>query len=158
VNKFMQDRWSWIEGTHGMRALLLDGLGDADLAFNPGGQNVTLGALLREIGEIEHAYVQSLKSFKQDFAYRNTAPGLDGSLAQLRAWYQTLDDEMKAIVSGFSDDDLHQTVERGGGFAPAVEVQLDIYLQALLIFFGKAVIYLRAMNKPLPKPVQDYIA
>jgi hypothetical protein len=29
---------------------------------------------------------------------------------------------------------------------------------ALLIFFGKVVVYLRAMNRPLPQTIQDYIA
>lgn len=38
-----------------------------------------------------------------------------------------------------------------------VEMQLDVYLQALLIFFGKVAIYLKAMNNPLPKTVQEYI-
>ncbi len=38
-----------------------------------------------------------------------------------------------------------------------VELQLDVYLQALLIFLGKATIYLKAMNKPLPQQIQEYI-
>jgi hypothetical protein len=38
-----------------------------------------------------------------------------------------------------------------------VELQLDVYLQALLIFFGKATIYLKAMNKALPQYIQEYI-
>ncbi len=157
MNRMMQMEWPWVEGTHGMRMQLLDSLSDADLAFNPGGQNMTLGALLREIGEIEHSYIQSLKTFKQDFAYRNTEAGLERSIAKLKAWYQALDDDMKAIVSGFSDGDLSKQVDRGGSPA-TIEFQLQTYLQALLIFFGKVVVYLRAMNRPLPQPVQDYIA
>jgi hypothetical protein len=38
-----------------------------------------------------------------------------------------------------------------------VDLQLDIYLQALLIFFGKAAVFLKATSKPLPKTMQDYI-
>jgi hypothetical protein len=82
--------------------------------------------------------------------------GLDSSVAQLKAWFQTLDDEMKATVSALSDVDLTKTVDRGG-FTMPVELQLDVYLQALLIFFGKATIYLKAMNKPLPQHIQEYI-
>src|SRR5439155_14015704 len=62
MNRYMQEKWPWIEGTHGMRSQLTDILSDADLAFNPGGQNMTLGMLLREIGEIEHSYIQSLQT------------------------------------------------------------------------------------------------
>ena len=156
MNRYMHEKWPWIEGTHGMRTQLLDILSDADLAFNPGGQNMTLGMLLREIGDIEHSYTQSLQTFKQDWSYHNTQAGLESSLTQLKAWYQTLDDEMKATVSALSDEDLTKTVDRGG-FSMPVDLQLDVYLQALLIFLGKATIYLKAMNKPLPQQMQEYI-
>src|SRR5438045_5331909 len=99
MNSYMQEKWPWIEGTHVMRAQLLDTLSDADLACCPGGQNMTLGALCREMGETEHSYVQSLKTFKQDWSYRNTEEKLESSVARLQAWFQTLDDEMKAAAS-----------------------------------------------------------
>ncbi len=156
MNSYMQEKWPWIEGTHAMRTQFLDTLSDADLAFSPGGQNMTLGALCREMGETEHSYMQSLKTFKQDWSYRNTEAGLESSVARLQAWFQTLDEEMKATVSALSDEDLKKTVDRGG-YAMPVELQLDVYLQALLIFFGKATIYLKAMNKALPQQVQEYI-
>ncbi len=155
MNRFMQERWGWIEGTHGMRIVLLDTLTDTDLKFSPGGQNMTLGALCREMGEVEYSYMQSLKTFKQDWTYRNTEPGLDSSVARLKAWYQTLDAEMKATVEAFSDEDLKREIDRG--FKVPAETQLDIYLQALLIFFGKASIFIKAMNRPLPDQIQGWI-
>ena len=36
---------------------------------------MTLGALCREMGEIEHSYIQSLKTFQQDWSYRNMEAG-----------------------------------------------------------------------------------
>ena len=100
-------------------------------------------------------YVQSLKTFQQDWSYRNTEAGLERSTARLKAWFQSLDEEMKTTASAFSDEDLNKTIERG--FAVPVELQLEIYLQALLIFFGKAAVYLKAMNKPLPQQMQEWI-
>jgi hypothetical protein len=151
----MQEQWPTFEGTHGMRTQLMDTLTDADLAFSPGGKNITLGALCREMGEVEYSYIQSLKTLKQDWAYRNSETGLDQSVARLKSWYQTLDDEMKAVLAAFSDEDFKKQIERG--FTLSVEVQMQVYLQALLIFFGKATIFLKAMNKPLPKMVEDWI-
>lgn len=156
MNKLMNELFPMIEGTHGMRTSLLDAISNSDMYYSPGGQTMRLGLLLREFGEIEHSYVESFKTFKQDFKYRNPAPGLETDLAQIRAWYQSLDDEMKSVVSGLSDEDLKKTIDRGS-FSPTVEVQLQIYLQALLIFFGKATIYLRAMNRPRPKMIEDWI-
>jgi hypothetical protein len=74
TNRMMQERWPWIEGSHMMRAQAMDLLDDADLAFNPGGENMTLGALCREIGEIEYSYLESLKTLKQDWSYRSQRP------------------------------------------------------------------------------------
>ncbi len=157
MNRFMQEKWSWIEASHAMRTELLDTLSDADLAFNPGGQNLTLGMLYHQMGEIEHAYVQSLKTFKQDWSYRNPEAVLVSNSAKLMAWYQMLDEQMKTAVSAFSDEDLKKLIDRSRGYSMPVEMQLDVYLQALLIFFGKVTIYLKAMKKPLPETVQEYI-
>src|SRR5436305_6813390 len=156
MNRYMQEKWPWIEGTHALRVQLLDILSDTDLAFSPGGQNMTLGALCREMGEIEHSYEQSLKTFQQDWSYHNTEADLESSVARLKAWFQTLDDELKATVAALSDEDLQKTIDRGGYSMP-VELQLDVYLQALLIFFGKVTIYLKAMNKPLPQHIKEHI-
>ena len=157
MNRLMNDKWSWVEGSHAMRAELMDALSDTDLAFTPGGQVMTLGALCCEMGEVEHSYLESFKTFKQNFDYHNTEAGLEGSVAKLKAWNQKLDDEMKAALSAYSDEDLNKTIERPSGYQVPIEMQLDIYLQALLIFFGKVTIYLRAMSKSLPKSMQDWI-
>ena len=156
MNRYLQEKWPWIEGSHGMRTQLLDCLSDADLAFSPGGKNMTLGALCREMGEVEYSYIQSLKTFKQDWSYHNGEPGLDSSVERLKAWNQALDEEMKAIVAAFSDEDFQKTIDRSGYPTP-LDMQLDVYLQALLIFFGKATIFFKAMNKELPQIFQEYI-
>jgi len=156
MNRYMQDRWSWIEGTHKVRLELLGQFSDADLRFNPGGTNMALGALWRESGDVEHSYIQSLKALKQDWSYSNTEPGIETSVERLAAWLARMDEEMRATVAAFSDEDLQKTVDRGG-FAVPVDVQLDIYLQALLIFLGKVSIFIRAMGRPLPENVQAFI-
>lgn len=156
VNRYFQEKWPWIEGTHGMRLQLLDALSDENLSFNPGGENVTLGALCRESGDVEYAYIQSLKTFKQDWSYHNETPGIETSVAQLKAWYQQMDEEIKAIVEAMSDDDLKKTIDRGGYPAP-VDSQLDIYLQALLIFFGKVSIYCKTLNIEMTSTFNEYI-
>src|SRR5437763_15719007 len=124
MNRMKNEKWPWVEAAHGMRTQLCESLSDADLAFSPGGQAMTFGALCREMGETEHSYTQSLKTFKQDWSYRNTEAGLEGSVARLQAWFQTLDEEMKATASALSDEDLKKTVDRGG-FAMPVHMQVD---------------------------------
>jgi hypothetical protein len=67
-----------------------------------------------------------------------------------------MDEEMKALVEGFSDDDLKKPVDRGGYPAP-VDMQLDVYLQAQLIFFGKASIYCKSLGIEMTPTFKEYI-
>ena len=157
MNSYMENKWSWIEASHGMRNGLVGTLTDADLSFSPGGQTMTLGALCREMGDIEHAYLESIKTFKQDFNYHNPDPSMETSVAKLVAWYQEMDEDLKATISAFSEEDLKKTVNRSSGFQAPVDMQLEIYIQALFIFFGKITIYLKIMNKPVDKSIQEYI-
>ncbi|MBL8156596.1 MAG: hypothetical protein JNM70_20630 [Anaerolineae bacterium] len=157
MNSVIEQKWSWVEGSNQLRDELMNSLSDADLAFTPGGQNISLGALCREMGEVQHSYNESFRTFSQSFDYRNTEPGLDGSVARLRAWYQALDADMKTLLSAMSEEDTHKMIDRGGGFALPVSLQVDVYLQALLIFFGKVSVFLKAMNRPLPKQMAEWI-
>ncbi len=157
MSQYMENKWSWVDGSHSMRNGLLENLTDNDLAFSPGGQTMSFGALWREMGEVEYAYIQSLKTFKTDFTYHTSDKSLESSVANLKAWFEKLDAEMKDIVSGFADDDFKKDIERASGYTMPLELQLDVYLQALLIFFGKATIYFKAMSKPVPPAVQEYV-
>jgi len=156
MKRFIQERWPWLEEVRGMRLQLLDILSNADLAFSPGGQNITLGALLRKMGDLEHSYIQSLQTGVRDLSYHNTEAGLESDITRLKAWFQALDDEMLDTISAFSNEDLTKRVDRGG-FHSTVEREVDHYGEAILIFFGKATIYLKAMNKPVPESIENTI-
>jgi hypothetical protein len=157
MNSYMESNWQWVEPTHGMRLTLLDMLTDADLAFTPGGSAMTLGALCRECGDVQHAYLESLKHFTQNFAWKNPDPAMETSLSKLREWYTAMDAEMKSVLGAMSEEELKKLIDRGGGFTLPVTIQMDVYLQALLIFFGKVTVYLRVMNKPIPQNIIDWI-
>lgn len=158
MNSIMQDYYPLFTAYQAMRAQLMDLIGDADLAFQPSERNPTLGELCVEIGETQHSYIQSFKTFTQDFLYRSDEPGLAESVAQLSDWYQRLDRELAEVVGGLSEDDIQgRPIDRGGGFTVLPQMQLDIYKEALLIFYGKASVYLKAMGKTLPKQWQEWI-
>jgi hypothetical protein len=157
MNRYMDVKWAWIEGSHELRDGLLEQLTDDELAFSPGGDNLPLGELFRQMGEVEHSYLQGLKTFTQDWSYHNTEVGLESSVGRLTGWFHELDAELKAVASAFTDDDLAKTVRRESGYEMPVEMSLDVYIQAILIFLGKGTVYLKAMGKPLPPAVQEWI-
>jgi hypothetical protein len=48
-------------------------------------------------------------------------------------------------------------IDRGGWSLPPL-IQLEVYKEALLIFYGKVGVYLKAMGKPRSQQWQDWIA
>lgn len=158
-NTLMQTYYPLFELYQRLRTQLMDLLTDEDLAFSPGGDNLSLGELCREIGEVERAYINSFKTFTLDFSYRNPTPGLNASVAMLKSWFATLDQELRETVAALSDEDLQtRTIDRGGDFRLPPQLQLDVYKEALLIFYGKASVYLKMMGKSLPHQWQEWIA
>jgi hypothetical protein len=146
----------------GLRDQLMGLLDDEDLALQLGGETVSLGALCREIGETEKTYVESFRTFRQDFSYHNPDPRLEHSVAALKAWYAELDRDLMAAVAALSEDDIAgRRIIRGDFdeefFSPLPKIQLDIYREALLIFYGKVSVYLRAVGRPLPDQWRDWI-
>lgn len=72
---------------------------------------------------------------------------------KLKAWYQSLDADLDAVLTGLSDDAIqNKRIERGHDFSSPVGVQFHIYREALLIFYAKADVYLRALGKRLDGP------
>ena len=145
-----------------LRDQLMDSLEDADLESRLGGETETLGALCREVGEIEHTYVESLRTFRQDFGYRNSEPVLELSVAALKAWYSDLDRALTAAIEALSEKDIEgRRIVRSdfdeSFFSPLPKEQLDTYREALLIFYGKVSVYLKAMGKTRSKEWRDWI-
>lgn len=158
MNSIMQGYYPVFEMYQALRNQLMELLTDNDLGYQPGGQNPTLGALCREIGEAEHAYIESFKTFKQDFSYRNEEPGLAGSVEKLSTWFGELDRELKTTISGLSEEDIqNRKIDRGGDFTLPPQIQLEVYKEALLIFYGKVDVYLKALGKTLSQQWQDWI-
>lgn len=158
MNQIITQHYPMFQLYQSLRDKLIDLLSDDDLRYTPGGTNPTLGELCREIGEIEHAYIQSFKTFTQDFSYRNTTAGLAEDVARLKHWYAELDQELRATIEGLSDDDLaNRMIDRGHDFKLPPQMQLDIYKEALLLFYGKATVYFKAMEKALPDQWREWV-
>lgn len=158
TNSIIEKHYPMFELYQSMRNQLMDILSDEELAFRPPGDNQPLGVLCREIGEVQQSYIDSFKSFKQDFSYRNEEPGIESSVAKLTGWYQELDQALRAAVAAIKEEDVHERlINRGGDFVVAPFVQLEIYKEALLIFYGKVSVYLRAMGKERPKQWRHWI-
>lgn len=147
-----------LPGTQELRDQLMDLLSDQDLAYKLPGDNPTLGALCEEMGYIQQVYIHSFKTFTQDWSYRDSQPEATNSVASLNTWYKKLDADLYEALSGLSEDDIHtRQIDRGHGFIASPYVQFQVYREALLIFYAKASLYLKALEKPLTDQWKSWI-
>lgn len=150
TNRIVREEFGIIHETQKLIPELLNVLTDADLTFKLPG-NPTLGELCVVMGEVERIYIDSFKTFKQDWAYKQSDASMSGSVEKLKAWFKAQQAELDTVLSGLSEEDvLTRTIDRGHGFAPPVGAQVHIYREAILIFGGKVSVYLYAMGKTFP--------
>jgi len=95
MNHVMRDYYPIFAMYQALRTQLMDLLTDEDLEYRAGGTNPTLGALCRELGETEHAYIESFRTFTHDYSYRYPEPTLEGSVRALSSWFAELDRDLK---------------------------------------------------------------
>ncbi|MCB0033180.1 MAG: hypothetical protein KDE51_04145 [Anaerolineales bacterium] len=158
MNHIMKEYWGVFEMYQAIRNQLVEILTDEDLAFSLGGNTLSLGALCHEMGETQASYIDSFKTLKHNYGLQVEAAGHSQTVAQLKAWYTHMDAELKEIVSAFTDEQLQTAVvDRGPGFTLPLNIQLEVYKEALLIFYGKTTIYLKAMEKALPQQMAEWI-
>jgi hypothetical protein len=162
MNSLVRDHLAatWFAAYQDLRTQLMGVLGDDDLAFRPGGATYTFGQLCREIGEIEYSYIEAIRTFRQDFDWHNPDPRPERSVAALSTWFAELDKDLQAAIEAVTDDDAtNRRFIRADipDFSPLLPQELDIYREALLIFYAKASIYLRAMGRELPGDWQLWI-
>lgn len=157
MNTILRTQYPLFEHYQALRGQMLDLLTDADLAFALPG-NPSLGELCREIGETEHCYVESFHSFSLSFDYHADEPLVERDVARLREWYERLDAGLRAAVSGLSDEECENRLIDRHGWRISPSIQLEIYKEALLIFYGKASVYLKVLEKPLTEQWREWIA
>ena len=158
MNSIITDYYSLFELYQSLRNQMMAILSDEELALRPADENQSLGALCREIGEVQLSYIQSFETLQQDFSYRNQEAGLEGSVERLQAWFQELDGQLRAVIERYSEEDLeNKVIDRGGGFIIPPRIQLEIYKEALLIFYGKTSVYLKMMGKMPSEQWREWI-
>lgn len=159
MNSQLEKFWGHFEMYKMLRPQLFEILTDADLAYSPGGDNMTFGELFVELGETEMNYIESFKRFKMGGEAKNDDPTRAGSIAKLTEWYAQLHAELKAVLEAISEEDAqNKMIHRGENFELPVHIQLSILQEAYLIFYGKAMVYLKAMQKERPQQWTDWIA
>ncbi len=159
MNTIMESHYPIFRLYQSLRDQMMDLLDDEDLEFRLAGSNPTLGTLCREIGEVQRCYIESFRTFEMDLTFKVDKPELEQSVEKLAKWYAELDEELEEAISALKQNELDsRKIDRGGDFIISPQIQLEIYKEALLIFYGKTSVYLKALGKEMPDQWQHWIA
>ncbi len=157
MNSIVQHQFEVLHQTQALRDQLMNILSDDDLRYKLPGGNPTLGEVCREIGEVETDYIVSFRTFRLDFSYRHPDPGIAHSVEQLKAWYKSNAAALDAALTALTEETIQNRLIQRPGFQVPVTVQLHIYREGLLIYYGKISTYLKALNKPFPGDWPNWI-
>jgi len=159
INSIVTEEFDILHMTQAIGNQIMDLVSDADVNYRLNDKTPTLGELCRGIGEVQRTYIDGFKNFKMDyFSYRHPDPTIATSADRLRAWFAELDAEMDSVLRDMSEADVQsRPVDRGPDFSVPVRVNVHVYREALLIFYGRATLYLNALGKGLPEQVVTWI-
>lgn len=158
MNSLVQQQFPILDQTLALRHQLLEVITDDDLSYKLPGANPTLGALCRELTEVEGAYIDSFTTLKLDHSFRHAdCETLESSVDALKSRFSEQEEKLKATVAEIPEEDLHNKVVERQFFSLPMMLNFVVYREALLIFYAKVVVYLRAMEKPIPPQVQGWI-
>lgn len=159
MNTIMESYFPVFRLYQSLRDQMMELLVDQDLAFRMVGSNPTLGSLCREIGEVQSCYIESFRTFEMDLSIKTDQPELERSVEKLANWYTKLDRELEDVICALTQDEIdNRKIDRGGDFIISPHIQLEVYKEALLIFYGKSSVYLKALGKVLPEQWQHWVA
>lgn len=148
MNSLVESAHAFLPYMVELRDQALDMLTDADLAYALP-NNPSLGEVMRNMGEIEHSYIQSFKVFTQEWTWKHDDPTIATSVDRLRAWFKDNEKELDAALAAIDPDEVGNKLINRGTFQMPLQMQLDTYTQALFILYGKLSVYLMALGKPL---------
>jgi len=149
MNSLIEQQYPILEQTLILRREMLESLTDEDLQFALP-NNMTLGTLCRQQGEVDYSYINAFKTFKQEWDYQHPDQTVETSVNSLRDWYTQLEADFKGVVGQLTEEQIQsQIINRGTGFDFPAGIVFHIYRESLLIFYAKASVYLRALDKPL---------
>jgi predicted transcriptional regulator len=146
----------WFDDYQRLKHQMIAIVSDSELAHVIEG-SPTLGELCKEHGEVEQSYIDSFRTHRVRFDYRHPDPEVASSTTSLHEWYETLDEEFKAVLGGFTVEEVEIVVIDRQVWSVSIQENLSLYKEAIVIFAAKAWVHLLAIGKTLPDQWRQWI-
>lgn len=149
MNSIVKREFPLLDQTQALRTQLIDMLTDTDLGHVLPG-NPSLGILCCEAGQFNDNYIESFRTTVLNLSPQPAPHGAQNQVEVLREWYARSDDGLKTALTALSEEDIQGKTIDCQGYAVPVGVQFHIYRESVLIFCGKASVYLCSLEKRFP--------
>jgi hypothetical protein len=158
MNTFVQNEYRIVELTEALTMQMLDAIDDSALGHAPAPNNPSLGDLVAGQAAIQAAYIESFRTFTGDFHNVPPVAVASRSVESFRQLFDRLHAEMKSVLGELTDEDFtSRMIDRDGGFLVPPSMQVHIYRESILIFSGKASVYLRSLGITFPEQWVNWI-
>ena len=154
MNRFMKRYPELMEANQKLRHDVLDAISDEDLTHTLGGDTLSLGDLLLQQGRWEDDYVQAWHTLEMRHTSRS-APEHQ-TVTGFRTWFHSIEQSIRATLEAMSDEELSRPVKRGSHSVP-LEITAYTYRESLIIFAGKASLYLRSLKRPVSAHLTSFV-
>jgi hypothetical protein len=155
MNTIEEQIYMFVDGIMELRDEALDQLSDADLDYSLP-NNPSIRDLLLDMGKVQISYTESFKTFTQTWDVVVDEAHVK-SVASCKAWFKALNADMRATVTGLSQEVIDTKEITRDNFTVKPFIQVDVFLQAALIHMGKMVLYLRGVNQPISEKMMRWI-
>ena len=154
MNRLMKRYPELMEANQKLRHDVLDAISDDDLTHTLGGDTLSLAGLLLQQGRWEDDYVQAWHTLEMRHGSRS-APEHQ-TVAGFRAWFAEIEQGVRTTLEAMSDEELSRPVKRGAHSLP-LEITVYTYRESLIIFAGKASLYLRSLGRPVSAHLKGFV-
>ena len=154
MNRLMKRYPELMELNQKLRHDVLDAISDEDLGHTLGGDTLSLAELLLQQGRWEDDYVQAWRTLEMRHGSQS-APEQQ-TVAGFRAWFADIEQAVRTTLEAMSDEELSRPVKRGTHSLP-LEITVYTYRESLIIFAGKASLYLRSLGRPVSAHLKGFV-
>ena len=154
MNRLMKRYPELMELNQKLRRDVLDAISDEDLGHTLGGDTLSLAELPLQQNRWKDDYVQAWSTL--ELRHGSQSAPEQQTVVGFKLWFGSIEQDIRTTLEAMSDEELSRPVKRGTYSLP-LEITACTYRESLIIFAGKASLYLHSLGGPLSAHLKGFV-